>query len=131
MSCNAEGLVLGSYQFEEFKSNNDEAFEMRNNFWWGRESEQGSCYSKSVCFARNLENRPGNIATPTHFAKNAENISKASDVKVTVFDRKEFTEMGMGVCRRCFRNGGATKFIIMEYFKGPKSEKPKFLLEKV
>ena len=24
----AEGLVLGSYQFEEFKSNNDEAFEI-------------------------------------------------------------------------------------------------------
>ena len=52
--------------------------------------------ASSVCFARDLENRPGNIATPTHLAENAKDISRDSDVKVTVFDRKEFTDMGMG-----------------------------------
>lgn len=130
----AEGLVLGSYQFEEFKSNNDEAFEMSSASIFGgveKAVNKGAVIASSVCFARNLENRPGNIATPTHLAKNAENISKASDVKVTVFDRKEFTEMGMGALAGVASGTEEPpKFIIMEYFKGPKSEKPKILVGK-
>tara|TARA_B100000131_G_scaffold21727_1_gene20956 strand:+ start:1775 stop:2509 length:735 start_codon:yes stop_codon:yes gene_type:complete len=95
----SEGIVLGSYQFNEFKSNNDEAFELKRASIFGgvdKSIQKGAVIASSVCFARDLENRPGNIATPTHLAENAKDISRDSDVKVTVFDRKEFTDMGMG-----------------------------------
>ena len=84
-----------------------------------------------MCFARDLENRPGNIATPTHLAENAKDISRDSDVKVTVFDRKEFTDMGMGALAGVASGTEEPpKFIVMEYFNGMKTEKPKILVGK-
>ena len=130
----SEGIVLGSYQFNEFKSNNDEAFELKRASIFGgvdKSIQKGAVIASSVCFARDLENRPGNIATPTHLAENAKDISRNSDVKVTVFDRKEFTDMGMGALAGVASGTEEPpKFIVMEYFNGMKTEKPKILVGK-
>ncbi len=73
----------------------------------------------------------GNVATPSHLAENAKSIGKSANMKVTVFERDEFTKMGMGAL-----SGVASgteippKFIIIEYMGGPKSQKPKILVGK-
>ena len=63
---------MEAISLREFKSNNDEAFEMSSATIFGgveKAVNKGAVIASSVCFARNLENRPGNIATPTHLAK--------------------------------------------------------------
>ena len=130
----AEGIVLGSYQFYEFKSNLEEITTLDSATIVGgnKESiEKGVIIANAVCFARDLENRPGNIATPSHLAKQAIEIGKSSTVDVTIFEREKFTKMGMGALAGVASGTEEPpKFIIMEYFNGPKNEKPKILVGK-
>ena len=46
--------------------------------------------------SRDLGNHPGNIATPSRLEAEAREIAKNENFNIKVFDRKEFTEMGMG-----------------------------------
>jgi leucyl aminopeptidase len=130
----AEGLVLGSYQFNEFKTTDDDPFEMKDATIVGgnkKAVEKGTIIANGVCLARNVENRPGNIATPSHLAENAKAIGKAGGMKVTVFDREKFTKMGMGALAGVASGTEVPpKFIIMEYMGGPKKQKPKVLVGK-
>ena len=93
--------------------------------------DKGAIIAHCVCFARDLENRPGNIATPSHLADSAIQIGKSSDVDVTVFDREKFTKMGMGALAGVASGTDEPpKFIILEYFNGPKNQKPIVLVGK-
>ena len=130
----AEGLVLGSYQFNEFKTKRDDISLLESACIVGGDKksiEKGEVIANSVCFARDLENRPGNIATPSHLADQANKLGKSSSLKVTVLDREKFTKMGMGALAGVASGTDEPpKFIIMEYFNGPKNEKPKILVGK-
>lgn len=130
----AEGLVLGSYQFNEFKTTDDDPFEMKDATIVGgnkKAVEKGTIIANGVCLARNVDNRPGNIATPSHLAENAKAIGKAGGMKVTVFDREKFTKMGMGALAGVASGTEVPpKFIIMEYMGGSKKQKPKVLVGK-
>jgi len=130
----AEGLVLGSYQFNEFKSTDDKPFEMNSAIIIGGNKKsitKGAIIADGVCLARDLENRPGNISTPTHLADNAKAIGKSINMKVTVLERETFTKMGMGALAGVASGTDVPpKFIIMEYTAGPKTQKPKILVGK-
>ncbi len=134
----AEGLVLGSYQFLEFKTaeNNEDkkSFLLESATVVGGHKkgvEKGKIFGQSVCFARDVENRPGNIATPSHLAKQAQAIGKEGGMKVTVFDREKFTKMGMGALAGvAIGTDEPPKFIIMEYWGTDKTVKPKVLVGK-
>ena len=129
-----EGLVLGSYQFNEFKTVEKSKFEMHSAWVVGGDKKsvlKGSIIGESVCLARDLENRPGNIATPTHLAENAKKIGKAKNFKSSIFERDKFTKMGMGALAGVASGTEEPpKFIIMEYNGGLKSQKPKLLVGK-
>lgn len=134
----AEGLVLGSYQFLEFKSENKDkekkAFILESATLVGgikRSILKGSVFADSVCFARNIENRPGNVATPSHLAEQAQIIAKQGGMKITIFDRKEIIERGMGGLAGVAQGSDEPpKFIVMEYWGGGKKQKPKVLVGK-
>lgn len=130
----AEGLVLGSYQFNEFKTTDDNPFVIKSITIVGghkKSVEKGAIIANSVCLARNVDNRPGNVATPTHLADNAKEIGKTGGMKVTIFDRDKFTKMGMGALAGVASGTEVPpKFIIMEYMGGSKKQKPKVLVGK-
>jgi leucyl aminopeptidase len=97
-SC-GEGLVLGSYQFLDYKTGKDDGFELKSATVLGCDSPdvaKGAAIGNAVCFARDLGNHPGNITTPSRLAEAAKEIADEGGMKLTVFDREEFTEMGMG-----------------------------------
>jgi leucyl aminopeptidase len=129
-----EGLVLGSYQFNELKTTEKNNFKIKSATIYGLSKNivnKGNKIAQGVCFARDLDNRPGNIATPSHLADNAKEIGKKSDIKVTIFDRDKFTKMGMGALAGVASGTEVPpKFIIMEYMGGAKKQKPKILVGK-
>jgi len=129
-----EGLVLGSYQFNELKTTEKNNFKIKSGTIYGLSKNivnKGNKIAQGVCFARDLDNRPGNIATPSHLADNAKEIGRKSDIKVTIFDRDKFTKMGMGALAGVASGTEVPpKFIIMEYMGGAKKQKPKILVGK-
>ena len=129
-----EGLVLGSYQFNELKTTEKNNFKIKSATIYGLSKNivnKGNKIAQGVCFARDLDNRPGNIATPSHLADNAKEIGRKCDIKVTIFDRDKFTKMGMGALAGVASGTEVPpKFIIMEYMGGAKKQKPKILVGK-
>jgi len=130
----AEGLILGSYQFNEFRTTDEDPFEMETATVVGgnqKAVKKGVAIANGVCLARDLDNRPGNVATPTHLAENAQAIGKSGGMKVTVFEREKFTKMGMGALAGVASGTKIPpKFILMEYWGAKKSAKPVVLVGK-
>ena len=67
MSSIREGLVLGSYQFLDYKTNTDKHFELESAMVLGCDNKNvhtGASIANAVCLARDLGNHPGNYSTP-------------------------------------------------------------------
>jgi len=134
-SCQAmgEGAVLGSYQFIDYKTNSIDSFiveEVSINGCNDQGLNKGVAIGNAICFARDLGNHPGNISTPTYLANAAEEISKIDEMTLKVFDREEFTEMGMGGLAGVAQGTDEPpKFIVVEYNNGG-DEKPKVIVGK-
>ena len=129
----AEGLVLGSYQFLDYKTKEKNAFELKSAIVLGcdkNEISKGAMIGNAVCFARDLGNHPGNVTTPSKLAASAKDIADEGGMDLTVFEREEFTEMGMGGLAGVAQGTDEPpKFIILEYMKGG-DKKPKVLVGK-
>ena len=94
-------------------------------------AKKGVIIGSAVCDSRDLGNHPGNVTTPTRLAEFAMEVGKKGNMKVTIFDREEFTEMGMGSFAGVAQGTNEPpKFIIMEYSGGKKDEKPIMLVGK-
>ena len=134
-SCQAmgEGIVLGSYQFLDYKTKDKNKFEPKSVSVIGcnqNEINKGVAIGSAVCFSRDLSNHPGNVTTPTRLAEAAKEISDLGDMSLTVFDREEFTQMGMGGLAGVAQGTDEPpKFIILEYNNGG-NDKPKVLVGK-
>jgi len=124
----AEGIILGSYQFITYKTQDKELFEVSSAMVLDANSnavDKGSIIASSVCFARDVQNHPGNVTTPTKLAKLAKEIASEGGMKLTVFDRDKFTKMGMGAFAGvALGTAEPPKFILLEYNGGKSNEKP-------
>ena len=131
----AEGLIMGSYQFNDYMTKKkDELFELHKVTVSGGSKvglDKGMITANGVCFARDLGNHPGNVSTPTRLADEAKKIGRKGKMKVSVFDREKFTEMGMGALAGVAAGTDEPpKFILMEYWGAKKTSKPKVLVGK-
>ncbi len=127
----AEGLVLGSYQFTEYKTQEkDKLFTARKGTIVAEEEvsdavRKGLIVAGSAVFVRDLAHHPGNIMTPTRLAEEAEQIAKSGGFKCRVYNRDEFDKMGMGALAGVARGTDEPpKFIVLEYYGGKKGDTP-------
>lgn len=128
-----EGAVMGSYQFLDYKTDSKSDYNLEEISIQGCnevELSKGVAIGNAICFARDLGNHPGNISTPTYLAKAAAEISKIDEMTLKVFEREEFTEMGMGGLAGVAQGTDEPpKFIVVEYNNGG-DEKPKVIVGK-
>jgi len=130
-----EGLVLGSYLFDDYKSKKNEKSYLASVSLMGKVDQsivkKATVIGQSVCFARDLGNHPANILTPTYLANESKRISKAKNMKCTVIDVSKFEKMGLGSFYGVARGAKEpAKMIIVEYNGGTKSQKPIALVGK-
>jgi leucyl aminopeptidase len=92
---------------------------------------RGLAIAHGMDLARDLGNLPGIICTPTHLAERAQALAQELGFKCEVFDRPKLEELKMGSFLSV-TNGSdqAPKFIVLEYFGGPKKQKPLVLVGK-
>ena len=129
----AEGIILGSYQFLDFKTKINKYTLIKSVTMIGCEEKQiheGVSIANAICFSRNVGNSPGNVATPSHLAKLAVNIAKEENFKTKVLNREEFTDLGMGGLAGVAQGSDEPpKFIVIEYNNGG-DQKPKIIVGK-
>ncbi len=124
------GLLLGLYQFNEFKTlERDKIKEIGEVILVGEKEEEteliregvktGEIISEAVCMARDLVNGPSNQVTPTRLAQRAREIAKDYGMEIQVFDVSEAEAMGMGAFVAVAKGSQEPgKFIVLECNKG-------------
>jgi leucyl aminopeptidase len=104
---------------------------LRESKMAGAALERGIAIGEGVNFARDLGNLPPNICTPTYLAEQARALGKTHKLKVTVLERKDMEKLGMGsLLSVADGSRQPPKLITIEYYGGPKKQKPVVLVGK-
>ncbi len=124
------GLLLGVYQFNEFKTLDREKIkEIEKVILLGEKEPEiklidaglrtGQTISEAVRLARDLVNGPSNEVTPTFLAEKAKKIAKEYEMEINVLEVDETEAMGMGAFVAVAKGSQEPgKFIVLEYNKG-------------
>jgi len=137
----AEGAGLATWRFDELKSEDaeDPVVVVEAVDLLGQSATQGyaegalagAAIARGANFARTLQQRPGNVATPTHLADEAVRMAGAHGLEVTIFDEARMREEGMHALLSVTRGSDEeARFIILEHRGGPDDEAPMVLVGK-
>ncbi len=95
----AEGLILGDYSFEKYKSKKEDGKkELKKVLVRGAQEEAlkvGSILAEAQNYARSLVNEPGNVINPITLAQEAERLAKEFKLQCRIYDEKQIQDMGM------------------------------------
>jgi leucyl aminopeptidase len=140
--CAVEGAVLAAWRFNELKSveEGEEKEVDVGEFTLLVEDEDASAQAgarvglalaRGENFARTLQERPGNVATPEHLAQEARAMAKAVGLKVSVMGPKEMEKEGMGALLAVAQGSSQEpRLIVLEHKGGAKGEAPLVLVGK-
>jgi leucyl aminopeptidase len=93
--------------------------------------EQGLALGHGMDFAKDLGNLPGNVCTPSYLAQQARELARRYRMKLTVLERDDMQNLGMGALLSVARGSAEPpKLIVLEYRAGAKSAKPVVLVGK-
>jgi leucyl aminopeptidase len=131
-------LDFANYEFLDYKTPTEEGFaDVKEIIISGTNSKiekailKGHSIAGEVNKTRSLANMPGGDMTPQILAKKAKEVVKNLPVKITVLGEKEMEKQNMRAILSVGRGSDEeSKFIIMEYTGGKKSEKPIVLVGK-
>jgi len=126
------GTILGAYSFDEFKSSDPDDAEppaLGSLTLLGPESVAGAAEAARICAeaqnrARDLQNLPSNVATPSYLARRAREIASAHpNVEVEVLGREEIAEKKMGGLIAVSQGSAEEpKLIVLRYENGGEGE---------
>ncbi|MGE0159173.1 MAG: leucyl aminopeptidase [Gemmatimonadales bacterium] len=136
----AEGASLAAWRFRELKAPEDDHLTDVEavDFIGGGKGEAlqagviaGSIIGRAANFARTLQARPGNMATPSHLAAEAERVAASVGLRVTIFDEARMYDEGMHAVLAVSRGSQEeARFIILEHRGGAKKDAPLILVGK-
>jgi leucyl aminopeptidase len=139
-----EAAILAAWEFRELKTqpprddrrtplasvtlvahDDEEDEEFRRAVAYGRVT------ARSANLARELAARPGNVATPTHLAENAQRIASDFGMGITVLDRAGMQAEGMKALLAVAQGTDEEpRFIVLEYRGGGQDQAPLALIGK-
>ena len=86
---------------------------------------EGLAIAKGLKLTKNLANLPGNVCTPTYLAEQAVQVGKTYPIVTKILEREDCAKLGMAsFLSVALGSRQPPKLIVMEYFHGPKDEKP-------
>ncbi len=123
----AEGLILGAYAYSPPRRQPPKpragrscrlaavGLAKRDAAAFARGVEQGRIGAEATVFARDLENQPSNVCTPTALAQAARRLA-GGRLRVKVLDRLAMAKLGMGALLGVARGSDEPpKLIVLEY----------------
>ncbi len=128
-----EGLLLGLYGFNKYKSKKPDAkqglpkelilvVEDSEEVSLAKKGgERGSILAESANFVRDLVNEPSNQMTPRAFADEAKRVAKDLGLSIKILDKPEIEALGMGAFLSVAQGSQQPpKLIVLEYKGGDK-----------
>lgn len=93
--------------------------------------KEGMTIGEEINLCRELANTPGGDMTPAKLAEAAVKTGRRTGIKTKILEEKEIQKLGMGGVLGVARGSSEKpRFIILEYLKGPKDQKPLVLVGK-
>ncbi|MDW7644975.1 MAG: leucyl aminopeptidase [Desulfuromonadales bacterium] len=139
----AEGLLLGTYRFDRFRTENGKELPppMKDGVLLvdkqaevtaaRRGLDEARAICRGVCLARDLVNEPGNVKSPEYLAQTARNLADEGGFALRVLERDALEKEGfgglLGVAQGSVRE---PRLIVMEYSGGSSEAKPIVLVGK-
>ncbi|MFC1912308.1 leucyl aminopeptidase [Chloroflexota bacterium] len=122
----AEGATLGLYTFRRHKTKkNNETGEIKQLLIAGsdktknsleRSSTKGKILAEATNLARDMVNEPANYMTPAHMAETATRLARDYSLEVSVLEREQMEELGMGALLGVARGSQQPpKFIVLHH----------------
>lgn len=130
-----EGIILGSYSFDKYKSKKDD-FEIKSlNIRVSKKHKEkaeekvelGKILAESQNFTRDLVNTPPNVINPEKLAEIALELGKEYGIEVKVYDEEECEKMGMNAYLAVAKGSANPPRFIHLVYKG-KNPKEKIAL---
>jgi leucyl aminopeptidase len=134
-----EGTELAAYRFDRFRSADDEeddaaeieALELLTAKDVSKATDLARVAADAANRARELQNLPSNVATPTFLADRAREIADANDaVTVEVLGREDFERLGMGGLLAVSRGSDEPPCLIVLRYGGGNGKAPLGLVGK-
>jgi leucyl aminopeptidase len=126
-----EGSLLALYRFDRLKQPKDDADRLRVESITVLEADAGrlpaveagaragQITAEATMLARDLQNWPGNYATPTFLADTARRVAEETGMQCTVLEREDMKELGMGALLGVAQGSQEPpKFIVLEHNAG-------------
>jgi leucyl aminopeptidase len=122
-----EGTLLGAYRFHELKTKLDNirdnpeiltlvVEDVQNTNQINSGAANGKIIAESTILARDLVNRPANIANPRHMADTARQLTELTNLKCTILEKSELEDMGMHTFLSVNQGGAEpAKLIILDH----------------
>ncbi len=129
-----EGLVLGSHQLDEYKTESkgtgfggeillltDESLTEDSQAALRR----GEILGRATNLARSLVNEPGNRVNPSQLAEKARQIAEKYDLQVEILDEQQMEEKGMASVLAVARGSDEpARFIILSHMRAARDQPP-------
>jgi leucyl aminopeptidase len=139
-----EAAVLAAWDFRELKTQSDDeaprtapeqltivAHDDAACAELERAAHHGCITARATNIARDLQQRPGNIATPTYVAERAREYAERLGMQITVLDRSQMEEEGMHALLAVARGTQEEpRFVALEYRGGAADARPLALVGK-
>jgi leucyl aminopeptidase len=123
----AEGLILGAYRYQAPRQQRGKppkaaacavattGLSQKDAAGFGRGFDLGRIGAEATVFARDLENMPSNLCTPTHLARAAKQLA-GGRLRVRALDRAAMTRLKMGALLGVAAGSDEPpQFIVLEY----------------
>ncbi|MCI5219614.1 MAG: hypothetical protein D3914_10615, partial [Candidatus Electrothrix sp. LOE2] len=141
--CLTEGLILGSYRFDKYKSKKEdqeeqptiEAFSLQIGTLNPKAVQEGMSLGKraatAACRARDMANEPGNGWPPAKFAEFARKLARKHKLSCEIIEKDAMKKLGMGGILGVNQGSAQPpKLVILKYEGGGKTDPTLMLVGK-
>lgn len=131
-----EGYLMAGHEYRALKKEDPNFFSPTSLEILGIKADakvaaKATLLATAVNLARTLGDQPGNVLTPTEFAKGMEKMAKEYSLKVRVLGRGEMEKEKMGLLLGVAKGSiEEPKLIILEHRGGKKNDRPVALVGK-
>lgn len=128
LSALIEGLILGSYEFNEYKSETANDFDgiiqvYSKDLHANDIIAEANILCESIIWTRNLVNRPGNIVQPQYIAEEAHRIADKFNLACEILGTEAMKEKKMGALLAVGKGSAAEPKLITLKYQGSNDSK--------
>ncbi|MFH1785310.1 MAG: leucyl aminopeptidase [Candidatus Micrarchaeota archaeon] len=124
IQATTEGAILAGYKFHQYKTKKEDLFLVEKVNILSNEDirdgiTQGIVYAEAQNYARELDEQPGNIASPQWVANEAKKLAKKHGLRLTILDKHAMKRKEMNALLGVAQGSGYDPYLLkLEYNKG-------------